>query len=83
MMRRKSPPSDVEMSTKNFVVAMLDFWQPSWIDKGYLISLYSIYGNNHFYQFWYFYHKVNDRYTNCHILPFFIMQTGSSHLQII
>ena len=26
---------------------------------------------NHLYQFWYFYHKVNHRYTDCHILPFF------------
>ena len=59
------------------------FWRQSWIDNGYLISLYSIYANNHLYQFWYFYHKVNDRYTNCHILSFFIMQTGSSYLQII
>ena len=36
MMRRKSPPSDVEMSKK------LISWRPSWIDNGYLISLYSI-----------------------------------------
>ena len=26
----------------NFVAAILDFWRPSWIDNGYLISLYSI-----------------------------------------
>ena len=25
--------------------AILDFWRPSWIYNGYLISLYSIYGN--------------------------------------
>ena len=49
----------------------LGFLAASWIYNGYLISLYSIYGNNHLYQFWYFYHKVNDRYTNYHILPFF------------
>ena len=36
----KSPPSDVEMAKKlNFVAAILDFWRPSWIDNGYLISL--------------------------------------------
>ena len=29
----------------NFVAVILDFWRPSWIDNGYLISLYSIYGN--------------------------------------
>ena len=66
-----------------FMVAILYFWRPSWIDNGYLISLHSIYGNYHLYQFWNVYHKVKDRYTNCHILPFFIMQTGSSYLQII
>ena len=72
MMRGKSPRSDVEMSKKlNFVAAILDFWRPSWIDNGYLISLYSIYGNNHLYQFWYFYHKLNDKNKSCHILPLF------------
>ena len=54
-----------------FVAAILDLWRPYWIDNEYLINLYSIYGNNHLYQFWYFYHKVNDRYTNCHILQIF------------
>ena len=29
----------------------MDFWRPSWIDNGYFISLYSIYGSNHLYQF--------------------------------
>ena len=29
----------------NFLAAILDFWRPSWIYNGYLISLYSIYGN--------------------------------------
>ena len=48
----------------------LGFLGPSWIDNGYLISLSPIYGNNHLYQFWYFYPKVNDRYTNCHIYHF-------------
>ena len=43
MMRGKSPPSDLEMSKPlNFVAAILDLWRPSWIDNGYLISLYSI-----------------------------------------
>ena len=69
MMHGKSPRSDVKKL--NFVEAILDFWRPSWIDNGYLISLYSVYGNNHLYQLWFFYHKVNGRYTNCHILPFF------------
>ena len=36
----------------------MHFWRPSWNDNRYSISLYSIYGNNHLYQFWYFYHKV-------------------------
>ena len=64
MIRGKSPRSDVEMTKKlNFVAAILDFWRASWIDIGNLISLYSIYGYNHLYQFWCFYHKVNDRCT--------------------
>ena len=54
----------------NFVAAILDYWRSSLIDNMYLISLYTIiYGNNNLYQLCYFYHKVNDRYTNCHILP--------------
>ena len=65
MMRGKSPPPDEEMS-KNIISG-----RPSQINNGYLISLYSIYGNYHLYQFWYFYHKENDRYTSCHILPIF------------
>ena len=49
MMRGKSPPSDVEMSkTLNL---NLDLWRPAWIDNGYFLSLYSIYGNNNVYQF--------------------------------
>ena len=70
MMRWKTPPSDVEMSKKwnrgvhlGFLAAILD-WQWS-LDKP--DSIY--YGNNHLCQFWYFYYKVNDRYTKCHILP--------------
>ena len=71
MMRGKSPRFDVEIFFKklNFVAAIFDFWRPSLIHNGYLISLYSIYGNNKLYKFCYFYHKVNDRYTNFHILP--------------
>ena len=34
MARRNSPRPDVEMLKKlNFVVAILNFWQPYWIDK--------------------------------------------------
>ena len=52
MMRGKSPQSDVEMTkTLNFLAAILDLWRPSGIYNRYLISLYSIYGNDHFYQF--------------------------------
>ena len=84
MIRGKSPMMDVEMSKKlNFVAAILDFWRPSWNDNGYLISPYFIYGNNHLYQFWYFYHKVNDRYANCHILPFIHNAYRKYYLQII
>ena len=65
MMRGKSPRSDVEMSKTKFRGGPLgNFWRPSWIDNGYVISLYFIYVNNHLYQCWYFYQKVNDRYTN-------------------
>ena len=32
--------------------AILDFWQPCWIDYRYLINLNSMYGNNYLYQFW-------------------------------
>ena len=42
-------------ASMNFVAAILDFWRPSWIDNGYFIILYSIHGNDHLYQFWYFY----------------------------
>ena len=48
----------------NFVAVILDFRLPSWITNGYFLTLYSIHGNDHLYQFWCFYHKVNDRYTN-------------------
>ena len=47
----------------NFVAAILDFWRPSWIDNGYFLTLYSIHGNIYLYQFWCFYHKVNDQLT--------------------
>ena len=50
MMSWISPRFDVEMSKKTkfrgghlrFLAAILDFWWPSWIDNGYLLSLYSI-----------------------------------------
>ena len=72
MMRGKSPPSYVENKNTKFS------WRPSWIFGGHLRltmvfdkPVLYIYGNNYLYQFWYFYHKVNDRYIDCHILPFF------------
>ena len=36
----------------NFVAAILDFWQPSWIDNEEFLTLYSIHDNDHLYQFW-------------------------------
>ena len=52
MMRGKSPRSDVEMTKKKIVAAILDFWQISWIDNGEFLTLYSIHDNDHLYQFW-------------------------------
>ena len=72
MMRGKSPRSDSEMSTKKCL------WRPSRIFGGHLrltigtwyaCTLYMV-TNNHLFKFCFFNHKVNNRYTNCHILPF-------------
>ena len=49
----------------NFLAAILDFWQPSWIDNGYFLTLYSTYAHDHLYQFWCFYQKVNDQHVFC------------------
>ena len=49
------------------MAAILDFWRPSWIDNGYFLTLYSTYANDYLYQFWCFYHKVDDR----HVFFFF------------
>ena len=64
VMRRKCQKTE-------FRSGHLGFWRPSWIDNGYLITLYSLYGNDHLYKFWYFYHKLNDRCTNCYIFTIF------------
>ena len=41
--------------------AILEFWWATWIDNRYFLTLYSTYANDYLYQFWCFYHKVNDR----------------------
>ena len=65
------------------VASILDFWRPSWIDNEYFVTLYSIYGTDNFYQFSCCYRKVNDRCTNCSILPILKARTGNSYLPII
>ena len=69
----------------NFLAAILDFWRPSWIYNGYLISLYSICGNKQlfvpilllFITKWTIVTPIVIFYHFC------IMQTRSSYLQII
>ena len=38
-----------------FVVAILDFWRPTWIENKVFLTLQSFHGNDHFYQFWAFF----------------------------
>ena len=42
------------------MAAIFDFWRQSWIDNVYFLTQYSTYANDCLYQFWCFYHKVND-----------------------
>ena len=67
----------------NFVAALLDFLRPSWINNWYLISLYSIYGNIICTNFGTFITKWTIDTPIVIFYQFFIMQTGSSYLQII
>ena len=39
----------------NIVAGILDFWRPSWIDNGEFLTIYSIYDNDHLYQFFFYY----------------------------
>ena len=54
-----------------FLAAILDFWLTSWIDNGYLIILYSIYGKNHLYHFGTFITKWTINTPIGIFLPFF------------
>ena len=76
IIKQKCQKTEFRRGHLGFWAAILD-WQ--WVlDQPVLYVWY-----DNLYQFSYFYHKVNDRYTICHILPFFIMQIGSSYFRII